>query len=63
MKVGTFPSQHQYGIVWSFELRMANLSYGFTNYYHLNEPFTPAPGSIIPAPIKQTFAFTMGLYF
>ena len=63
VEVGTYPSQHQYGIVWSFELRMANLSYGFTNYYQLNEPFTPAAGSIVPAPVKQTFVFTMGLYF
>jgi hypothetical protein len=58
-----YPSQHQYGIVWSIELRMANLSYAFTNYYQLNELFTPAAGSIVPAPLKQTFAFTIGLYF
>ena len=63
VRVGTYPSQHQYGIVWSFEMRMANLSYGFTNYYQLNDLFTPAPGYIVPAPLKQTFAFTMGLYF
>ena len=63
VRVRTYPSQHQYGIVWSFELRMANLSYAFTNYYQLNELFTPAAGSIVPAPLKQTFAFTIGLYF
>lgn len=63
VRMATYPSQHQYGIVWSFELRAANLSYGFTNYYQLNEPFVPAEGSIVPTPLKQTFVFTMGLYF
>lgn len=59
----TYPSQHQYGIVWSFELRMTNLSFAFTSYYQLQDLFTPPSTSIIPPAKKQSFAFTVGFYF
>ena len=59
----SFASQHQYGLVWSIEMRMSNLSYAFTNYYQLNDLVGPANGSIIPPAKKHTFAFTIGFYF
>lgn len=60
--IRTFPAQHQYGIVWSFEERLANLSVAFTSYYQLQDLFVPAPNSIIPAAKKYGFAFTIGFY-
>lgn len=63
VRLDTYPSQHQYGIVWSTEIRMSNLSYGFTNYYQMQDLFAPAEGSIIPVAKKYSFVFTMGLYF
>ena len=57
-----FPAQHQYGIVWSIEERLANLSIAFTSYYQLQDLFVPVLGSIIPAAQKYGFAFTLGFY-
>jgi hypothetical protein len=58
-----YDPQHQYGIVWSYEMRVANLSYAFTWYYQLNDLITPPDGSILPSSQKNTFTFTMGFYF
>lgn len=59
----TYGSQHQYGFVWSYEIRLANLSYAFTWYYQMNEMIIPPAASVLPPSQKNTFAFTMGLYF
>lgn len=61
---GIIPSSpHQYGINWSLEYRVANISMDFTWYYQLNNAVNPQSGSIIPPAQHNRFCFTLGYYF
>lgn len=61
---GIIPSSpHQYGVDWSLEYRVANISMDFTWYYQLNNAVNPQSGSIIPPAQHNRFCFTLGYYF
>lgn len=57
----TFDNEHQFGVVWSIEERMANLSLDFTFYYQLNDMLPTM--NAIPAVRRNAFTFTLGWYF
>lgn len=57
-----FDNQHQYGIMWSFEMRTANLFFDFSFYYQLNTLIPQTAGSIVPDALKNGFSFTLGWY-
>lgn len=59
--VESLDNQHQYGLVWSIEERLANLSLDFTFYYQMQE--CVAQHGIVPAGTKNAFTFTLGWYF
>lgn len=61
--VNSYDAQYQYGLVWSIEERLANLSLDFTFYYQLNDLLTPPPASAIPTCRRNAFTFTLGWYF
>lgn len=54
-------NQHQYGTVWSIDLRLANLSMDFSFYSQLNELLPQV--ETIPACASKSFTFTLGWYF
>lgn len=56
------PNQHEYGIAWSIEQRMSNISFDFSFYYQFNDLFVPQPQSVIPATKRRMFTFTLGWY-
>lgn len=58
-----FAGAHQYGVAWSIELRMANLSFDFSFYNQMNAPFAPAATSVIPSSKLHSYSATLGWYF
>lgn len=57
----TFDNAHQFGVVWSIEERVANLSLDFTFYHQLNDMLPTR--NAIPAVKRNAFTFTLGWYF